>query len=172
MKCNFARTTCLALLVLCLAAVAQAQDQRCTNPGLVGAWAYTETGTLIAPTVPTPTAMLSVVVGRYTFDADGTFTGTQASSTAGQGVGHETKEGTYTLNDDCTGILTLTAYRGVTKVRESVWEIVLADNAMEMQGILVWTKAYLPDGRQPELYPLMTLAGKRLFRDRGSNAPQ
>jgi hypothetical protein len=72
---------------------------------LVGAWGYTETGTAIAPTGQLPSA----AVGRYTFEPDGTFSGTQESSVNGS-VNQDVKQGTYTLNPDCTGTLALEVY--------------------------------------------------------------
>lgn len=152
--------------VVGVASVAQAQDSRCSNPGLTGSWAYTETGVVVAP-APLGT-LTAVAVGRYTFAPDGTFVGTQFSSTAGQGVGPDTKEGTYTLNDDCTATLTLKAYRAGVMVRQSTWEIVLADNATEMHGIMTSLLAWVPAASAwVPLQPVMTLKGTRLFRDRG-----
>ena len=80
MKRHIAGTLCFAVLALGLAAVAPAQDGRtCSNAGLAGAWGYTETGTVIAPTGPVPAA----AVGMYTFDDAGGLSGTQYSSTGG-----------------------------------------------------------------------------------------
>lgn len=145
------------------AAVASAQDHRCSNPGLSGAWAYTETGTVV-PNVTGAAPVLAAAVGRYDFDAAGSFTGMQYSS-AGGSVNAETKAGTYELNADCTGTLTLKIYDSTanTLKRTSVWSIVLADNATEFRGIML--SMALPNG--VTFSPIMTISGKRLSRDQG-----
>lgn len=165
MKRYIAGCICFATITFCLGAGAFAQDHRCSNPGLEGAWAYTETGTVIAPTPTGGTvALVAAAVGRYDFDAVGNFTGTQNSS-AGGTVSQDSKKGTYNINADCTGTLTLEAYdpTGTTLRRRSVWYIVLADNATEFRGIM--TSMQMPNGTP--LSPIMTVTGKRLVRDRG-----
>lgn len=146
-------------------ATASAQDHRCTNPGLTGAWGYTETGTVVPPAASGQPPVLAVAVGRYDFDAAGGFTGTQYSSAAGT-VSEDSKVGTYELSPDCTGTLTIKIYDppGTTLRRTSVWSIVLVDNATEFRGIMI--SMALPNG--VPLSPIMTISGKRLFRDRGN----
>lgn len=155
------RIVLLGAILLGAAAAASAQDHRCVNPGLTGTWAYTETGTVIAPG---PTSILAVAVGRYQFDGAGNFTGTQFSS-AGGTVSEDLKVGTYVLDPDCTATLTLRIYdpTGTTLRRVSVWQIVLADNATEFRGIM--TSMTLPNG--VAVSPIMTMTAKRLTRDRG-----
>jgi hypothetical protein len=90
-------TIAFATLFVGAAAVASAQDHRCSNPGLTGAWGYTENGTVVPPAVSGQAPVLGAAVGRYDFDAAGKFTGTQYSS-AGGTVSADTKIGTYELN--------------------------------------------------------------------------
>ena len=161
------RATCVGALVLGLSAVAVGQDHRCTNPGLEGSWAFTETGWIVTPATP-PATLAVAAVGKYTFDAAGGFTGSQHASTAGQGIGYDTKDGTYVLNEDCTATLTIDGYRGGVLMRKSVWQIVLADNATEMRGISVSLRALVAPDTWVTLQPVMTLTGKRLARDRGN----
>ena len=171
MKGSIVRVMCAAALVLGLSAAAHAQDHRCTNPGLEGSWAYTETGWVVTPATP-PATLAVAAVGKYTFDAAGTFTGSQYASTEGMGIGYDTKDGTYVLNEDCTATLTINGYRGGVLVRKSVWQIVLADNATEMRGISVSLEALVPTPGGPvwvPFQPVMTLTGKRLARDRGND---
>ena len=163
MKNLIVRTMVLVSLSLGLAATAAAQGH-CVNPGLAGEWGYTETGTVV---VPSPTGSASVVaaaVGRYDFDRTGNFTGTQYSS-AGGTVNEDMKVGTFAVNPDCTGTLTLQIFdpSGTTLRRTSVWAIVLDDNANEFRGIM--TSMVLPNG--VALSPIMTLTGKRLSPDYG-----
>lgn len=165
MKNHIVRTMAFAALSLGLATAASAQDHRCSNPGLVGDWGYTETGTVM---VPSPTGSVPVVaaaVGKYEFDSAGNFSGTQNSS-AGGTVSQDLKLGTFVQNADCTGTLTIHIYdpSGTTLRRTSVWAIVLVDNATEFRGIM--TSMVLPNG--VSLSPIMTMTAKRLFRDRGN----
>lgn len=165
-RINIVRTVLfLATLLLNLAAVASAQDGRtCSNASLAGACGYTETGTVMVPSQNGPVAVPAAAVGRYTFDRAGNFSGTQYSS-AGGNVSQDTKHGTYAVNPDCTGTLTLSIYNQAgTLLRNSVWAIVLVDNATEIRGIM--TSMVLPNGTP--LGPIMTISAKRLFtRSRG-----
>lgn len=166
MRHNIVRTIAFAILSLGLATIASAQDHRCTNPGLVGTWGYTETGTVVVPSPSGPVQVVAAAVGRYEFDFAGNFSGTQNSS-AGGTVSQDLKLGTYTENADCTGTLTIHIYdpSGTTLRRTSVWAIVLVDNATEFRGIM--TSMVLPN--DTPLSPIMTLTAKRLFRDRGQD---
>jgi hypothetical protein len=164
MRNHIARTVCFAVLSLGLAPAAFAQHHRCTNPGLTGAWGYTETGTVVVPPpAGQPTTLTAAAVGRYDFDSAGSFSGAQYSS-AGGAVSEDAKKGEYTLNHDCTGTLTIRIYdpTGTTLRRTSVWAFVLVDNATEMRAIMI--SMVLPNGFA--LQPTMTLTAKRLFRDR------
>ena len=159
MKRNIVRTICFATLFLALPAVAPAQGHRaCSNAGLAGAWGYTETGTVISPA--TGAAILAAAVGIYTFDHAGNFEGTQYSSSGGA-VSQDTKEGTYTVNADCTATLRLSVFNqsGVL-LRTSVWEIVLVENATEMRGIMTSLLLAQPPGLS--VPPILTMSAKRL----------
>ena len=88
------------------------------------------------------------------------FSGTQYSSAGGTVVA-DAKVGTYTLNPDCTGTLTLRIYdpSGTTLRRTSVWAIVIVDKATEIRGIM--TSMVLPNG--VTLSPIMTVTARKLF---------
>jgi hypothetical protein len=148
-----------ALAIVGLAATAAAQGHpACSHATLRGAWGYTETGSVIAPTPTGGTVVLSAAaVGRYEFDNGGNFEGDQDSSANGA-VGHDTKQGTYAINPDCTGTLTLTAYRDGVPQRLSVWAFVLVDKGREMRAIM--TSMTLPNG--VPLSPIMTMTARRV----------
>jgi hypothetical protein len=164
MRNHILRTIAFAALSLGLAATVSAQDHRCSNPGLVGTWGYTETGTVVVPSPTGPVQVVAAAVGKYEFDFAGNFSGTQNSS-AGGTVSQDLKLGTFTENADCTGTLTIHIYdpSGTTLRRTSVWAIVLVDNATEFRGIM--TSMVLPNG--VNLSPIMTMSAKRLVRDQG-----
>ena len=98
-----------ATLVLGFAPKVQGQD-RCSNATLNGSYAYTATGTLVPPQ---PFPGLIAIVGRETFDGNGTITSTQIVSSNGN-VFPEPLSGTYLVNPDCTGTFSLQIAPGVT----------------------------------------------------------
>jgi hypothetical protein len=150
------RIVLVVVTALSLAAAASAAGRTCSPGRLVGAWGYTETGTVIHPT---PGQLLAAAVGRYTFDGAGSFSGTQDSSVGGN-VSQDIKQGTYTLNEDCTGTLTLEVYNqaGVLQ-RTSTWAIVVVDNGNGMRGILTSLKV----GGTTSIPATMTLTATKLF---------
>lgn len=165
MKRNLVWAVCFAMLLLGVAAVAPAQDRdgrTWSHARLAGQWGYTETGTVV---LPTGVLVNAAAVGKYTFDNSGHFTGTQYSSNTGATLGtdavQDMKRGTYTMNSDCTGTLTLDVYdpTGTTLRRHSVWAIVLDDNGNEIRGIMV--SMTLPNGAK--VLPIMTMTAIRVF---------
>jgi hypothetical protein len=171
MKRNLVWAVCFAMLLLGVAAVAPAQDRdgrTLSHARLAGEWGYTETGTVV---LPTGLPVNAAAVGKYTFDNSGHFKGTQYSSNTGAWPGttdavQDMKRGTYTMDSDCTGTLTLDVYdpTGTTLRRHSVWAIVLDDNGNEIRGIMV--SMTLPDN-VTKLLPIMTMTAIRVFPGRG-----
>jgi|HubBroStandDraft_6_1064221.scaffolds.fasta_scaffold1272904_1 hypothetical protein len=93
---TFAALTALAMGV---APAAKAADKGCTAASLLGTFAYTSQGTLVAPPVIAgPYAEL----GTQTFDGKGGVTFNLMASQNGN-IGPGTDTGTYTVNPDCTG---------------------------------------------------------------------
>lgn len=160
MRQNACRIAIGIMLVFGLTTAAAAQVGRgCSNATLKGAWGYTETGSVIAPTPTGGTVTLAAAaVGRYEFDRAGNFEGEQDSSANGA-VGHDTKAGTYTITPECTGTLTLTAFRDGVPQRQSVWTFVLVDHGQEMRAIM--TSMALPNGIP--LSPIMTMTARRVL---------
>jgi len=169
MRCNLVWTVCFAMLLLGVAAVTPAQDRDTrtySHARLAGEWGYTETGTVV---LPTGALVNATAVGIYTFDDSGNFTGTQYSNTSVTGTDavQDMKRGTYTMNSDCSGTLTLGVYdpTGTTLRRRSVWAIVLDDNGNEIRGIMV--SMALPNGAK--VSPIMTMTAIRVFPGRGGD---
>jgi len=155
---------CGVAVVVGLAGTAPAQDRReCWNNTMSGAWGYTETGLVIAPVSTGGTTLVPVaVVGRYEFDRAGRFEGFQyGPPPAGGTGGYDTKEGTYEIRGDCTGTLTLTAYRDGVPQRNSVWWFVIVDRGQEMRAIL--TSMKLPDGTPVPFSPVITMTARRML---------
>src|SRR6202140_415170 len=93
------------LLVLGIVPRAQADEHReCSNASLQGSFGFTSTGTLLA--LPPPFAGPFAEVGRQTFDGNGN-TDATATASANGNIAKLTMQGTYVVNPDCTGSMTL-----------------------------------------------------------------
>ena len=82
------------------------ENEECTNADLQGSFGYTSTGTLLPSYVPPPFAGPFGEVGRQTFDGKGNTRATATTSSNGN-ITPVTVEGTYVVNRDCTGSMTL-----------------------------------------------------------------
>jgi hypothetical protein len=109
------RTITRTILVLVFAIVfvlgimpsAQASEHReCSNATLQGSFGYTAIGTLLPAAAPPPFAGPFGEVGRQTFDGKG-HTEATATASANGNIAALTIQGTYTVNPDCTGSMTV-----------------------------------------------------------------
>ena len=112
MKRSIARTTLIIVFatVFVLGIVPRgqaAEDKECSNATLQGSFGYTSTGTLLESFVPPPFAGPFAEVGRQTFDGKGNTDATVTFSANGNISSKVTFEGTYAVNADCTGSMTL-----------------------------------------------------------------
>ena len=111
MKRTFASTIPIlafaTAFVLGAAPRAHAIDHKeCSNATLRGSFGYTATGTLLPTAAPPPFAGPFGEVGRQTFDGKGN-TEAAATLSANGNSAKVTIVGTYTVNADCTGSMTL-----------------------------------------------------------------
>jgi hypothetical protein len=160
MKRNIARLTLvvisLATLYVSLVREARAQDENsCSTAKAAGDWGFTLTGTLLLPTGPVPAA----AIARGTFDARGNIVSATEARNVGGDFANETITGSWTVNSDCTGTLTVKAYEAGVLVRTSVVPMVFVDNLREIR--MVQQSLTLPDGTT--LPAVITLDAKRLF---------
>jgi hypothetical protein len=81
--------------------------KECSLATLQGSFGYTSTGTLLDSYVPAPYAGPFAEVGRQTFDGKGNTNATATLSSNGNILQQATIQGTYTVNADCTGSMTL-----------------------------------------------------------------
>jgi hypothetical protein len=93
----------LVLATICSASLLplQAHAAQCSLASVSGNWAYTYNGTVFVPN-PLPVA----AVGHAHLDSSGNVAGTQTHTLAGQ-TEVEAISGTYTVNKDCTGSMTV-----------------------------------------------------------------
>jgi hypothetical protein len=146
MRRSIAPTTLVivfAVLLLGIVPRAQAsEDKGCSNANLHGSFGYTATGTLLG--APPPFAGPFGEVGRQTFDGKGNTEATATLSANGN-IQKVTITGTYTVNPDCTGSMTLNVSPlGVTAHAD----FVIVDDGAEFraistdQGVAVETRVY------------------------------
>jgi hypothetical protein len=117
-----------AVLALSIAPSAKAGDKGCSNITLMGTFSRRDTGTVLAPAAA---AGPIAVVGTFTFDGSGNVTGASTSSQNGN-IGRATQTGTYTVNADCTGTITVQVTPGGYS---SHYSFVIDDNGSGFQFI-------------------------------------
>jgi hypothetical protein len=118
----------VTVLALGVAPKAKADDKGCSNVIVQGTFAYTGTGFIAAPS---PAAGPFVEVGTQTFDGRGGTT-YAATLSANGNIVQVTATGTYTVNPDCTGTMTLQVLPRNATVHIF---FVIADGGSEIQAI-------------------------------------
>jgi len=141
----------VATLLLSMAAAASAKDGR-TCSVAAGEWGFTWTGTLIIGTSGVPAA----AIGKSSFDSEGNFSGTLTSSIGGA-VSQDEMTGTYTMNPDCTGTMTVNILGAVSRI--ATWDFVIDDNGKESRAIM--TSMVIVGG--PPVKPVVTMISKKQF---------
>lgn len=105
-RINIASVLTIVALGLGLVSAASAENRACTNATLRGSFGYSSTGTLLDTYVPEPFAGPFAEVGTQIFDGNGGTSATATLSSNGNIV-PITVTGTYSVNPDCTGTMTL-----------------------------------------------------------------
>jgi hypothetical protein len=126
--------------------VAQEESSKvkeCSKATLSGSFGYTSTGTLLDSYVPPPFAGPFGEVGRQTFDGKGHTDATATTSSNGN-IAKVTIEGTYTVNPDCTGSMTLNVSPFDSTVHA---DFVIGNDGAELRAIgsdsgLIETRVY------------------------------
>jgi hypothetical protein len=116
-----------------------ARATQCSLGNSAGKYGFTLTGVVILGTGPVPIA----AVGRASLDAAGNVSGTESRSVGG-GFANETFNGTYAVNADCTGTVTVHFYESGQLVRTSVLSIVFDNHSREIR--MVQESLQLPNG--------------------------
>jgi hypothetical protein len=135
MKRTIAPTTLVmvfaTLLVLGIVPRAQADEHReCSDSSLRGSFGFTNTGTNLA--LPPPFAGPIAQIGRQTFDGRGN-TDATATLSANGNIFRVTVQGTYSVNPDCTGSMTLSiSPLGAT----ALVDFVIDDDGSELRAII------------------------------------
>ncbi|MCA1593262.1 MAG: hypothetical protein LC754_11555 [Acidobacteria bacterium] len=130
-KRTLAMAVTLAAMVLVAGAGRGAQPVaatagRCHLQTLDGAYGFAGSGLVVAGPQTFPLA----IAARLAFDGQGHLTGKGTVSFNGQ-VDHETMEGTYTVNEDCTGSISLVGHHtGFDDVHN--FDFVIVDGGKEV----------------------------------------
>ena len=119
------------VFVLGILPEAQAGEHReCSTASLQGSFGFTSTGTLLA--LPPPSAGPFAEIGRQTFDGQGN-TDATATLSANGNIKRVTVVGTYVVNPDCTGSMTLLVSPFGSTVN---LDFVIDDDGAELRAII------------------------------------
>jgi hypothetical protein len=114
--------------IACLATLSTASELQahptCSDSSLNGSFAFTLTGTNFGAGVS------FALVGRFTADGSGLFSGTGTESVSGT-IGHVAFKGSYKVDPDCSGSATLTFQGG----GNALLDFVIADDGKQVQLI-------------------------------------
>ena len=120
------------LFALGIVPTAQAGEHKeCSEASLHGSFGFTSTGTLLA--LPPPKAGPFAEIGRQTFDGRGNTDATATLSTNGNIVKGVTAQGTYAVNPDCTGSMTIYVLPFGSTV---TLDFVIDDDGRELRAIV------------------------------------
>jgi hypothetical protein len=120
-----------------LAAPAHAWDQPCSLAGVAGNWGFTDSGTVIG--IGPRTA-----VGVFTLDGKGNLLDGVATSSLNGSIASETFSGTYTVNPDCTGEVSVAIYASGAQILAVTLNVAFDDDMKEIRGL--FTSATEPNG--------------------------
>jgi hypothetical protein len=148
----------IATLCISMAPAAQAQDKSCSTAKAAGDWGFTLSGTILLPTGPVPVAG----VVRATINTNGNTTTATEARNVGGGFANETITASWTVDSDCTGILTVNAFESGGLVRTSVLSLVFVDN---MREVLLVQQSLTQQPGGVILPVVITATGKRVFTD-------
>jgi hypothetical protein len=111
------------------------ENEACSNATLHGSFGYTSTGTLLDTYVPSPFAGPFAEVGKQTFDGNG-HTYATATLSANGNISKVTIEGTYAVNADCTGSMTLNVSFSDGSEATVHADLVIDDGGAELRAIV------------------------------------
>jgi hypothetical protein len=124
-------------LIAGMAAPAYAGGPPCSLARAAGNWAFTDNGTVVG--VGPRTA-----VGTLTLDAAGNLLNGLATSSLNGAIDNETFSGTYTVNPDCTGTVSVDIFASGIELFAVTLNIAFDHNMQHMRGI--FTSVVEPNG--------------------------
>lgn len=153
MKSKNALNLLAGLLFTTLAlSASSAAHAGCSLASVAGKWGFTTNGTVLGVG---PRASL----GIFTLDRSGNLIRGKATANLNGTVTDETFSGTYTVDPDCTGKLTIDILDSSgSKILTAKIDLVFDDNVREVRGL--FTSAVLPNGAA--LGTVITIDGRRV----------
>ena len=148
----------ITLVALLMSFSPAAVASNCSTATVAGSWGGTLTGTLLLPSGPVPGA----AVATLNVDSAGNITGNEARNVGG-GFANETIIGSWTVNPDCTGVLTANVYESGVLVRTVVLSLVFDQNSTEVR--MLQQSLTLPNGTTIPV--VVTVQGKKMFSNGG-----
>lgn len=146
----------LVSIVMSISPAAVASN--CSTATVAGSWGLTLTGTLLLPSGPVPGA----AVATLNADSAGNVTGTEARNVGG-GFANESIIGSWTVNSDCTGVVSGNIYESGVLVRTVVLSLVFDENSTELR--MLQQSLTLPNGTAIPV--VVTVQGKKMFSNGG-----
>jgi len=92
-----------------LGAAPNAQARQCSNASLKGAYGFLDAHVVLPAGTP------FTAIGRWKFDGKGNFTNTLTINDNGT-VTHASDSGSYTVNEDCTGAISILGGAGTVEI--------------------------------------------------------
>ena len=128
----FSTAFMLAGIALLATPALLARNGPCSLQSVAGTYGYTISGNVLAGPAAGPTAGAGII----TLNDDGTISnGSQTRSFNGS-IADETTDGTYTVNDNCTGEASINVYdSNGTLVRTSLLHLVWDDGLSEIRAV-------------------------------------
>jgi hypothetical protein len=120
-----------------MAVPAYAGGPPCSLARAAGNWAFTDSGTVVG--VGPRTA-----VGRLTLDAAGNLLNGAATSSLDGAIANETFSGTYTVNPDCMGTISVDIFASGVELFAITGNIAFDNDTKHMRGI--FTSVVEPNG--------------------------
>jgi hypothetical protein len=120
-----------------MAVPAYAGGPPCSLARAAGNWAFTDSGTVVG--VGPRTA-----VGRLTLDAAGNLLNGAATSSLDGAIANETFSGTYTVNPDCMGTISVDIFASGVELFAITGNIAFDNDMKHMRGI--FTSVVEPNG--------------------------
>ena len=149
--CKCLLSLCPLVLATLIATPSYAEESHaCSLARSAGKWSFTDQGTVLG--IGSRTA-----VGVFTLDRTGNLQNGVATASLAGAVASETFSGTYTVNGDCTGTITVQISASGTEILTVTLSIAFDEDMNHLRGI--FTSATTPNGTQ--LLTVINLDGRK-----------
>ena len=113
------------------------EGSSCSLARAAGNWSFSDTGTVIG-------VGPRVAAGIWTLDEAGNVLNGVATSSLNGAIADETFFGTYTINSNCTGTISVQIFQSSTQILTVTGNLAFDDRMNELRGI--FTSAVVPNG--------------------------